>query len=250
MFKHEVLATVAGKDITLKDLELLISGLDQKTALQFKSEDGRKKLLDELVNQELFYLDAIDNKVEKDEEYLAEVEKLKANFLKQYAIYKLMKSATIQEDEILSYFSQNKPKFQNPERIKAVHILVDSEDKAKEIIHKIETNELSFEKAAMEYSKCPSKNSGGDLGYFTRGRMVPEFETAAFNMEIDEISKPVKTSFGYHIIKVIDKKEGNPVSYDNIKDELSQQLLAEKQQDIYFKKVNELKGKYEVKINL
>ena len=90
--------------------------------------------------------------------------------------------------------------FKGESSARAKHILVETEEKAKEIKEKI-NNGLSFEDAAKEFSSCPSSSQGGDLGSFTRGRMVPEFEDAAFSLEVGEVSEPVKTQFGYHLIK-------------------------------------------------
>lgn len=89
--------------------------------------------------------------------------------------------------------------------VKASHILVDSKKQADLIKSKIDNGEL-FESLAKEYSKCPSAQSGGDLGYFERGQMVKEFENAAFALPVNTVSDPVETQFGWHIIKVYDKK--------------------------------------------
>jgi len=90
-------------------------------------------------------------------------------------------------------------------KVKASHILVPSEDKANWIYEQIQKGG-DFEKLAKDYSDCPSKANGGDLGYFGRGQMVGEFEKVAFSMKDGEVSKPVKTQFGYHIIKVTGRK--------------------------------------------
>ena len=92
--------------------------------------------------------------------------------------------------------------------VRASHILVDSEDQAWAIKSRITEGE-NFETLAKEYSKCPSKEKGGDLGYFNRGQMVPEFEYAAFSTPIGEVSDPVKTRFGWHLIKVTRKMRAN-----------------------------------------
>lgn len=89
--------------------------------------------------------------------------------------------------------------------VKASHILVDTKAEADSIKSKID-NGASFESMAAKYSKCPSGKSGGDLGYFERGQMVPEFEDAAFALPVGKVSCPVKTQFGWHLIKVYDKK--------------------------------------------
>ncbi len=90
-------------------------------------------------------------------------------------------------------------------QVRAAHILVEKESQAKGLKNRIESGE-DFAKMAKQFSLCPSKQRGGDLGYFGRGQMVPEFETAAFNLPKGEISEPVQTDFGWHIIKVTDKK--------------------------------------------
>lgn len=89
--------------------------------------------------------------------------------------------------------------------VKASHILMDTRTEADAIKSKIEKG-ASFEAMAKKYSKCPSGQNGGDLGYFERGQMVPEFENAAFALPIGTVSNPVKTQFGWHLIKVYDKK--------------------------------------------
>jgi peptidyl-prolyl cis-trans isomerase C len=90
--------------------------------------------------------------------------------------------------------------------VHAAHILCKNEKKAKEIIDKLGSGGQSFAEMARKYSQCPSGKSGGDLGWFGKGRMVPEFEKAAFEGEKGKVLGPVKTQFGYHIIKVLDKK--------------------------------------------
>jgi peptidyl-prolyl cis-trans isomerase C len=92
------------------------------------------------------------------------------------------------------------------QEVRALHILVGSEEEAKNLKNKITSGEVDFETAAAQYSSCPSGARGGDLGYFPRGVMVKEFEVAAFDGEKGEVTEPVKTQFGWHLIKVVDKK--------------------------------------------
>ncbi|MCR5224879.1 MAG: peptidyl-prolyl cis-trans isomerase [Alphaproteobacteria bacterium] len=91
-------------------------------------------------------------------------------------------------------------------QVKASHILVATEDEANKILKDVRDGKISFEEAAKKFSKCPSGAEGGDLGYFGRGMMVKEFEDAAFATATGKISAPVKTQFGWHLIKVVDKK--------------------------------------------
>ena len=90
--------------------------------------------------------------------------------------------------------------------VKASHILVKSEEEALSLYNEIKKNKISFADAASEYSLCPSGYNGGDLGYFGKGMMVKPFEDVAFNMEIGEISTPVQTQFGWHLIQLTDKR--------------------------------------------
>ncbi len=248
MEDFKVLATVNGKEITDKHVDSLLHSLGPQRSAQFNSIEGRKQLLNELISQELFYLEAKEKDMDKEEGFKRELEHTKENLLKQYAIRSALNQAEISEKEVSDYYEQNKERFKNEESVKASHILVDTEDTANEILENIKAG-LEFEEAAKVNSKCPSKENGGDLGYFTKGRMVAEFEKAAFKMEKGELSSPVRTQFGYHIIKVIDKKPENIMKFEEVKDDLTQQIIAMKQNEIYNKKSEELKNKYDVKIN-
>ena len=106
---------------------------------------------------------------------------------------------------------------------------------------------MSFEEAAKEFSSCPYKENGGNLGDFGRGQMVPEFDTAVFEMTEGEISEtPVKTQFGYHLIKLIKKSESSVAPYEQIAAEIKEGLLGEKRRKAYESKVNQLKILYPV----
>ena len=95
---------------------------------------------------------------------------------------------------------------QDVTQVSAKHILVSTEQQAMDLKAKIDKNEISFEDAAKQYSSCPSGKQGGDLGYFPRGMMVKPFEEAAFSAEVNKVTNPVQTQFGWHLIKVTDKK--------------------------------------------
>ncbi len=91
-------------------------------------------------------------------------------------------------------------------KVRASHILVETEEQAKDLYEQIQ-NGADFAELAMEYSQCPSKRDGGDLRFFGRGMMVKPFEDAAFDLEVGQISEPVQTQFGWHLIKLTDKKD-------------------------------------------
>lgn len=246
MNESKVLATVNGKDITDKEVIDFLNQLGPQTAAQFSSPEGINQVADELVNQELLYLEAIERGLDQEEIFKKELEKIKESFLKQYAINKLLSNVTVMQDEIEDFYNKNKEHFQTPEMVRASHILVSDEDSAAKIYDEIK-NGLSFEEAAAKYSSCPSKENGGDLGEFSKGKMVPEFEEAAFSLKENELSHPVKTQFGYHLIKVSYKKEAGISSLEEVKEQIREQITRIKQQEVYLNKVDELKGKFEVK---
>ena len=125
--------------------------------------------------------------------------------------------------------------------VRAKHILVDTEEQAKDILKRIRQKE-DFSKLAEQYSKDKgSAKNGGDLGSFSRGRMVPQFEAGAFSLKVGEISGPVRTQFGYHIIQVTDKKEGRIGTFEEVKGGLEKQLMIEKQKALFDSYIEKLK---------
>lgn len=242
--EKKILAKVGQKEITNLDVQGAIQGLDPFQAQQFQTEEGQKYVLDDLINQELLYMYAKDNKIDQDEEFRTEMKRVEENVLKQYVINKILTSVKLTEEEKKAFFEAQKQSFSKPETASAKHILVDSEEKANDILGKINAGEVSFEDAAKEHSTCPSKDAGGDLGTFGRGQMVPEFENAVFNMNNGEVSGPVKTQFGYHLIKLENKNESSIPEYDEVAEEVGKALLFQKQGEVYQQKLNEVKEKY------
>jgi len=121
-----------------------------------------------------------------------------------------------------------------------------SEDKANELLTKINAGEVTFEDAARENSSCPSGAQGGSLGEFGRGQMVPEFDAACFEMEVGEVRGPVQTQFGYHLIRLDGKKAAEPMHFGDVREALVRQMTMEKQQAAYRSKINQLKILYPV----
>lgn len=115
-----------------------------------------------------------------------------------------MSAGTVETQK--SSIQKEENKMSKTTQVAAKHILVSTEAKANEILAKIQNGETTFEDAAKKFSNCPSKSSGGDLGFFGKNMMVKEFEEAAFALKSGEVSKPVKTQFGWHLIKVYDQK--------------------------------------------
>lgn len=246
MEDNKVLAVVEGKEITEKDLNLLMEGLGQR-AIQFSSEAGRQQLINELVTQELFLLDAKANKLDQEEEFVAEFEKVRENFMKQYAITKMLQKIEVNDEEVAEYYEKHQEMYEQPEMAKASHILVETEEKAEAALKEINEG-LSFADAAVKYSNCPSNMQGGDLGYFDKGKMVPEFEEAVFNMSVNDIKGPVQTQFGYHIIQLVDRKPAGTKTLEEVLPQIQNQLYAIKQNKLYFETSQQLRSQYSVEM--
>lgn len=244
---NKVLATVNGVNITEEDVTRLIARYPQENRAYLNSPQGRNQLLSEMVSFELMYNKGKELNLENSEEYKAQLKAMEKDLLTQYTINKLFEGVQISPEDVRAHYENNKEAFVEPPMVSAKHILVDSEDKAKELYNDIKAEKLSFEEAAMQYSSCPSKEQGGSLGEFSRGMMVPEFENAAFSMSVGEISEPVKSQFGYHLIKLESKKEQTEKAFEEVQGQVAQQLIQEKRTQHFSNMIEELTEKYGVK---
>lgn len=243
----KLLAKVGSCEIYASELDYMLQNLNPQVAMNFRGEEGRQTLLNELVNQKLLYTDALAQGLDKNQEFVEELDKLKENYLTQFAVKKVINSVTVSEDEAKKFYEENTSMFVSQEQITASHILCDTLEEIKKIAEEIKAG-LGFEEAATKYSSCPSSSNGGNLGTFGRGQMVPEFEEAAFVLEKDAISEPVATQFGHHLIKLLDKQDGKPLSFEEVKGQIEQNLLAEKQHKNYTDNIESLRNKYTIEM--
>lgn len=245
--ENKVLAVVNGAEITEADLQNALAKFPRERQGYLMTEEGRRQLLEQIISFELIYNYAKDNDIEKNENYLARLELAKKEILTQTAINVVLENVNVTNEEIKAYYEANKDMFKTEEAVNARHILVDTLEKANEIKNKIEDG-MNFEMAAMQYSSCPSKAQGGSLGQFTRGQMVPEFEAAAFELSVGKISEPVKTQFGYHLIKVEEKIAPTTRSLEEVYPVINRELLNERESFKYMQFTEELKNTYKVEI--
>jgi peptidyl-prolyl cis-trans isomerase C len=183
----------------------------------------------------------------------------KSNLREQILVRKLVdeKTADVAAPtavEVAAFYEENSDSFKTPENVTASHILIsfDEEDtdetkkEKKARLQKIQTNlatgEATFEELATEHSDCPSSERGGELGTFERGQMVPEFEEAAFALDIGGISQIVETQFGYHLIKVTDHQQDGMRSLAEVKTQLENYLTSQKKQEALIAYIDELKA--------
>ncbi len=261
--KEKVLAQVGKYKLTLQEFNDQIKSLPPQLQMAVqRNPQLKKQLLDRWVQLTLMALEARKENLQEKPNVKKRIEDMTNALLAQeYMTENISDKARVTDKEIKEYYEKHKSEFMQPEQVRARHILIkvpagadktklaEAKKKAMDIRVRLMKGE-SFTKLAQKYSDDPgSKTRGGDLGYFSKGRMVPEFEKAAFALKKGEISKPVKTTFGYHIIKVEDKKPARQRPFDEVKQEIRQKLLRQKQIKLRDELVSKLKKKYPVKTN-
>lgn len=244
------LAKVGETKITQSDFERELENLPNFAQKMFEDSSGKEKFVDELIKKELLYQEALKKGLDKDTKYLKRVEDFKKIALVGQLLEKEIESkAKVSDKDVKDYYEKHKEDFTTVSQIRASHILVKTEEEAKKILERLKKGE-NFAKIAKKISiDHGSAKNGGDLGFFSKGQMVPEFEAAAVKLKPGEISEPVKTQFGYHIIKVMDKKQGQIIEFEKVKDFISQRLSAEKQKEVFDSYIEGLKKTYKVEIN-
>jgi len=265
-----VVAKVNGKEISKSEFDRLLSVYCQqnKKKIEDISQKERQNLLDRMVQNYLLEAEGIKRAltvppelVEKEvstyynrfngEKGFTELlkkegvtlEKFKSDLAKNLLIHitindEIGKKAVVTDQEAQKYFQDNEQHMKTPVKVQASHILFSSQkddkkalNKAKDVLKLAKANN-DFAKLAKDHSECPSSQKGGDLGNFVKGQMVPEFEKAAFEMKVGEISDLVKTQFGYHIIKKISQTSQQKLDYKSVENHIKNDLKLQQGEKI------------------
>lgn len=256
----QTLVSVNGTVITQQDVDKELMAATQGRFNQVPAEkqaEFRKQVLEQLVAKELVYDDAKKTGVLTSPEYKEKYEEVTKRIQKEIAIQVWQKreidKIAISNDELKKYYDANKEEFVENESVNARHILVEKEADAKSIIAELkplkgDALKNKFMELAKAKSTCASASDGGDLGYFTAGQMVPEFNDKAFAMKAKEMTmEPVKTQFGYHVIYIEDKKAKAAKSFAEVKPFIEQRLKMEKAKTVMLAKMKELEKKATIK---
>lgn len=287
----EVVATVNGKDITRTQLQDIFNAAVQSSGMKVadlsaaQQLGGYTQLLNDLIDRQLL-LGAASKEEVSDEDVQDEIKKFKSQFPDEAIFDAQMKQAgmtpeklqndvreelkirrwmesqikapEVSDADAKSFYESNIKEFEQPETVKASHILfmVDAdapadvvkqkEEAAKQAAARAQAGE-DFTTLAKELSEEPgAKESGGDLGFFPKDRMVPEFANAAFAQNLNDISAPVKTQFGWHVIKVTDKKAAGTVPFNEVDDQITSYLKTMRQREAVQKVMKDLKDSAKV----
>ncbi|WEX76787.1 peptidylprolyl isomerase [Sinorhizobium numidicum] len=221
-----VIAKVGDQEIHQSELDLALSTLDPQLQ-QMPDEQKRAAALSSVIDVKLLVKDAEEEGLQNDAVFKQRVAFLTERELHN-AFFKKHVVDSITKEEVKARYDKEVAAIPPQEEVKARHILVKTEDEAKEIIKELDAGK-SFVELAKAKSSDPNKEAGGDLGYFTKGRMVPEFDTAVFALEKGAYTKtPVKTQFGFHVIVVEDKRPQAPPTLEQVEPQVRQLLMRDK----------------------
>lgn len=239
-----VYATVDGQKVTGKDVKAFIAKLPP----QLQGADSDKILelvVNQMVNDRLVAKEAAEQKLVDDSVVKQRVTEAQEQIIRDRFVEKAL-DGKITDAAIKKKYDEIIKTLPDQDEVKAAHILVGDEKTANDVLAKLNKGE-DFAKLAKEYSLDPTKDNGGDLGYFVQGAMVKEFGDAAFAMKKGEVSKtPIKTQFGYHIIKIEDRRKQAKPTLDQVKDRVRAQVADEQIKKL----VEDLRAKSKVEITI
>lgn len=246
--KDKVLAKIGTETITEADLDAMAEAVPERFRYLYTTPEGRGQTLDYIVNVYALAAQAEKDGMAKDPKFVSLLNFTKKDLLARLYLDKQGRDVTEPtEKEVKDYYDQKAEEFTNVASTHIRHILVKSEDEAKDVLNKLKKG-AKFDDLAAKHSTCPSKDRGGDLGWMPRGRLVKEIEDVAFAMNKGEITGPVKTRFGYHVVLLEDKRPESKSTFDEVKDYIVDQLRYQKQQDLYEKLSEKVKKQLNVQV--
>jgi peptidyl-prolyl cis-trans isomerase C len=227
-----VIARVNGVDIKQSDLALAEE--DVGADMQAASPEAKREHLISYLADIIMVTQAADKKnIADNPDFKRRLAFLRSKLLMGYELQQEAKTA-LTDEALKQTYDEAVKSMSGQEEVRARHILVEGEDEAKAIIEQLKGG-ADFAKLAKEKSKDPGAAEGGDLGYFTKDQMVPEFADVAFKMYPGQLSNPVKTQFGWHVIKVEDKRMKQPPEFEKVKDQIEAYLARKAQSDFIAK---------------
>ena len=245
----EVIATFAGKTLTSGRILKEIERLPAPSRAYLSAPDRKKQFVENMVLNELLFSEGQRQGYDKDADIDRQVNDLRRRLVVQKVVREFQKAPEVTDEQAKKYYDDN-PNLYSTTQIKASHILVKDEKLAQEIHDQVKSDPSKFAELAKEKSvDKTSGQKGGDLGMFGQGRMVPDFERAAFALKAGEISDVVKTQYGFHVIMVVERKDGERRPFEQVKDQIKATIRNKAIQDQQDKRYADLKQAANVKID-
>lgn len=247
--KNAVLFKYAGKEVKVAELEAELQQIPPFIRPQILGGEGLNDFLKQFYARFLATENAEKNFAALSQQYPEVVKDVARRTMIKALLDEKMTTVALDDKAVEEFYQKNLKQFESPAQMKAHHILVKEEAEVKELMTVLEKEPAKFEELAKEKSTCPSGKQGGDLGMFGEGQMVPEFDAACKTAEIGKVVGPVKTQFGYHIIRVDERQPAGTQKLEDVKEQIRAQLLPEKQKEVFGKFIDELKKEFDVKIH-
>lgn len=250
---EEVLVVVNGEEITINEYNEKLKQLSVYEKARYRGEEGHKKFLQALIRRKVMVQEARKKELDKDVEVQKKIEVLVQEMTERVLMETLAKKevwerVVVTDKEAKTYYDEHNEEFMEKEKARVRQILLATEEEAQKIRQELEEG-ADFAKLAEEKSiDQATAKQGGDSGYLERGKMPSEFEEACFSLEIGGIGGPVKTKFGYHIIKLEDKKEASIKEFYEVSEEIKKKLISGKQQKEYQEWLRQLEEKAKIEI--
>lgn len=240
-----ILASFGEYTISLGEFNQLWEEIPEESKVQL----DKSMVLDQMISEKLLIQEAKNMGLEKDNDVLEQIKKIAEQIIVQTLIEReILNKVKVSDEEVSEYYEQNKDSFTEKEQVHLYNILLKTEEEAQNVLQQLIAGG-DFNAITIEKSTGPSAAQGGDLGYLSKGSLIPEIEEVIFALEIEELSEVVKTDFGFHIFKITDKKPETVIALEEVKEEIIQTLLPTKQKEAFDNLLEELKGKVEIEIN-
>lgn len=240
-----ILASFSGQTITLGEFNQIWEEFPEDYKLQL----DKSIVLDQMISEKLLIQEAKNIGLEEDNDVLEQIKKMSEQILVQVLIEReILDKIKVNDEEVLEYYEQNKDSFTEKEQVHLYNILLETEEEAQDVLEQLKAGG-DFSEIAIEKSAGPSATQGGDLGYLAKGTIILEIEEVVFALELEELSEVIKTDFGFHILKITEKKPESVTALEEVKEDIIQTLLPDKQKVAFENFLEELKSKSEIEIN-
>jgi len=242
-------AVVDDQPITVVELEEAINDLPAVYKTRYSTPEGKIEYLEKMIKDRMVELYSREKGLLDDPVVLSKMKDAMMRILnEQFLLSEVRKKVTVSEEEIQQYYEEHREEYIKPEEVRVRHILTETEAEAREVLQELEAGK-DFGELAGEFSiDLRSKDRGGDLGFVTPGRTVKVVEEAAFSLEPGEVAGPLKSRFGYHIVKVDEKRPRAYRPLEEIRDLMASEVRRIKEEKRSKELTQELKHKYNVKV--
>jgi peptidyl-prolyl cis-trans isomerase C len=246
----EVIATYAGKRFTTEDFRREVERLPPRSRAQLTTPERKRQFVDNFILNELLSEQGRTKGYDRDPEIVRQIDDLRQRLVVQRVMRDYQEAPVLSDEEVKAYYDQNQRLFSGAQ-IHAAHILVKDETLAKQLRAQLDATPDKFEELAKTNSvDTATAARGGDLGLFGQGRMVAEFERVAFALEKPgDLSAVVQTPFGFHIIKLLERKDGPAKPFDDVKDRIRVAMVNQRRQELVTQRFDKVKADAKIDVH-